>query len=174
MATNILTPQTPGLMLEKSLRKSHYQTDRLTNTIARNQQSLERFARKYGLTRLLNPQARGMFAAMSCTECGHFLEFLQYSIHAGYKSMHTRGLPAPSAGYSEQLVYLAAVANRPQLIGDHARQIFRGMTPDAKRIAAMILLAAWQIACGMPTAHEIKLRHDALDRMVSRLEQPVH
>jgi hypothetical protein len=158
-----------GAKLERSLRKRGFQTDQLTLSISRNLKALERFAGHYQLHTLLTSRARGMFAAMSCEECGHFIEFLQRSIHVGRKSMRTREGWIHAREAQQNLAYLAAVAGKPQFVEGRARAIFRSLSPEAQKMTAMMLLAAWQVTRQAPGLKDDRFRAGIVDRMVEQL-----
>jgi len=163
--------QPTGARMERSLRKRGFQTDKLTLSIARNQAALERFVELYGFQSLLTSQMRSMVAAMSSPECGHFIEFLQLSLHVGRDSLKTRRrLRKRVLPENEHLSYLAAVVDKPDIVEGRARAIFQSLRPEAQRLAAMVLITAWGAARQSPRLDDFYIKSDVVDRMVEQLE----
>lgn len=165
-------PEKPtGARVERSLRKRGFQTDKLTLSIARNQAALERFVELYEFQSLLTSRMRSMVAAMSSQECGHFIEFLQLSLHVGRDSLRTRRKWRKSAPpENEHLAYLAAVVDKPEIVEGRARAIFQSLRPEAQRLAAMVLMTAWGAAKQSPRLDDFYIKSDVVDRMVEQLE----
>jgi hypothetical protein len=163
--------QPTGARMERSLRKRGFQTDKLTLSIARNQAALERFVELYGFQSLLSSQMRSMVAAMSSQECGHFIEFLQLSMHVGRDSMQTRrNWLKRRPPENEHLSYLAAVVDKPEIVEGRGRAIFQSLSPEAQRLAAMVLITAWGAAKQSPSLDDFFIKSDVVDRMVEQLE----
>lgn len=159
-----------GAKVERSLRERGFQTDRLTLSIARNLEALEHFAEQYKLHTLLTSRARATFAAMSSEECGHFIEFLQLSLHIGKSSVETREQWLSDANLSANVYYLASIANKPELLEGRARKIFQGMSPKAQRVTVMILMAALQVADRRASTQDRHIKVDVIDRMVEQFK----
>ena len=170
----IIHKQHTGSRLEEGIRLVGHQTDKLTLSVDRNQRAIEKFAALYGFDIILSSEARASFASMESVELGHLLEFLQYSIHAGKKSLeYGRGnlqtsVPA-RAWRKDTLRSLAAVTNNPQLLKGRAQKIFQSMTPAAQKMAASIMTKAWQAAHNTPRIDDRLIKMDIVERLSEQL-----